>query len=489
MSDNNRRRFYGQKRTIYKRGPPKPTQPQQTKRNYEESFYFISGSAIEWIQAKRKLEGAFREADVWDLVDIPIGIVPIITLDVNGNPGPALLPEVMHTLPVPDYNIMVNQALQQFIDNIHQTYGDNIDLVNNSLSLSDLQKDAKILNLSIRRNEDLSKVDNYNMQLENTYNSRREQYEKSKEKFESKKAKCIGIFRKRIAPNALTIANGHLYAERFRQSWHCLNEFYKSTSAGREGRSAVIHLLQNEVWDGKDLQGHIDYMSCLHSQCVEYGTANTDDYKYECLSNSIIKSNNCPRSLREVINHFSISPVLYTYNQLLETLQMKASVLKLDQQTSMQKNRSNDRRTEGQERVNSAKRNNDSNKRTVTEYESRVNTSSVNYNDNNNNRNNYNDNNNNRNNNNNNNKYINKKDRSHLKCDHCKKTGHTKEQCWAIHACEICGEIGHPGYRCSQRNMDDEEVHTSFPSNKKLKGSHKEVALVENFTKKYPHKP
>jgi hypothetical protein len=37
--------------------------------------------------------------------------------------------------------------------------------------------------------------------------------------------------------------------------------------------------------------------------------------------------------------------------------------------------------------------------------------------------------------------------------------------------------------------MDDEEVHTSFPSNKKLKGSHKEVALVENFTKKYPHKP
>jgi hypothetical protein len=221
----------------------------------------------------------------------------------------------------------------------------------------------------------------------------------------------------------------------------------------------VIHLLQNEVWDGKDLQDHIDHMSSLHSQCVEYGTANTDDYKYECLTNSILRCSSCPKPFRDVITHFSISPTLYTYAQLLESLQTKASVVRLEQQKNAQRNKSE----KSTDRANSAKKgDNNSNKRTnneVYEEEVRVNSGSTNYS-------------------------TPKKGQASAICDHCKKPGHTKEQCWQLKACEICGELGHPAWKCSQGTEDG--VHTSSTSKKPK--ANREVQLVDNFNKKYPHK-
>jgi hypothetical protein len=63
-----------------------------TKKSQDEGYYFASGSSIDWIKAKRKLEGAFREADVWDLVYHP----PIPFQEaVPGVIPPPLLPVVL----------------------------------------------------------------------------------------------------------------------------------------------------------------------------------------------------------------------------------------------------------------------------------------------------------------------------------------------------------------------------------------------------------
>jgi hypothetical protein len=66
-------------------------------------------------------------------------------------------------------------------------------------------------------------------------------------------------------------------------------------------------------------------------------------------------------------------------------------------------------------------------------------------------------------------------------CEHCHKPGHTKDQCWQINPCELCGELGHPAWRCKSAK-EDGGVHnsTSSPSS--------EVKLKENFKKKYPTK-
>jgi hypothetical protein len=168
MSDRQRRRHYGHKKTIYTRGPPKTNDINSyaPKKINDENFYFYSGSAIDWILAKRKLEGAFREADVWDLVEIPDGMEPIITLDANGIAGPALMPEVTIPIPEPDYTVMVTHAAAHYITTINNNHNYNQTLINASPSLTDVQKEAKILNLQIKRNDEMLKITPYNNQLE-----------------------------------------------------------------------------------------------------------------------------------------------------------------------------------------------------------------------------------------------------------------------------------------------------------------------------------
>jgi ribosomal protein L37AE/L43A len=82
---------------------------------------------------------------------------------------------------------------------------------------------------------------------------------------------------------------------------------------------------------------------------------------------------------------------------------------------------------------------------------------------------------------------------SRIFCKNCHKPGHTKENCWLLKTCELCGKKGHVGRYCPDNENGTAEINAalnsvSIKNSKKDKVKGKEVNPQKSFRHKFPKK-
>jgi hypothetical protein len=428
----------------------------------DSDIYFNGGSSVDWFKAKKKLESALREGEVWELVEIPENMTP----DLNDE-----LPEVLFDKDEPSYHDIVEEKINAWNEALDQRLQIEVEEINETFrdKKDNLKVELYRIHAAIRAEK--SKEVQMRADYEKLFMSMKKQYEDEKEKYDNKIAKCMMIFRKRISTVGLIPVETLLRAHKFRNVWYQLNKFYQATNSGREGRSSVMSMVANIVWNGQNLHEHIDQMSALFSQCEDIGYPLNEDLRYEYLTKSITKSAKCPKQYIEVINQYNNMPQEITYQQLVDALQTKYNSLAIAKQLKSSIESAHHNQTNSSSNSANSNQNQKKKKRSEEgEYDSQTQAAKAE-----------------------------SSGKPRKVCSYCNKTGHTKDQCWLLKTCENCGVKGHIAQYCPELDDDDsEEVHATQQVNHKKKDNSRdksnkkeksqEVNPQNNFRNKYPSK-
>ena len=428
----------------------------------DSEMYFNGGSSVDWFKAKKKIEAAFREGEVWDLVEIPSTLIP----DEDGE-----YPEVKFELVEPNYNELVEDKMEAWVQKIDGRLAAEENDINNSFAPG-AARNAELFRARSNHRDAMTKEDERLGEYKREYMTLKKIYDKEKKEWDSKVAKCLSIFRKRINTVGLNPVEEQLRQYKFRNVWNKLNQFFQATNSGREGQSSIMKMAANIVWNGYNLYEHMEQMTALFSQCEDIGYPINEDLRYDYLTESITKSSKCPKPYLDLIHHYNNMPTKTSYQQLINALQMKYNSMSVAKQLKHSMETAHNHSSSSNVQVNTSSVDDGSKKKD-------------------------------NNNNNNSNNSVKHSDTVYVAgtgsdgstkvCSHCGKEGHVKSSCWLLKTCSICGKKGHISRYCPEnKNEEIEETYTaqkpSQDNKKQKKEKDKEVNPQSTFRNKYPTK-
>jgi len=241
-----------------------------------------------------------------------------------------------------------------------------------------------------------------------------------------------------------------LHERRFRQAWYQLNEFFSAANGGRESRSAMFDILANVTWNGRDFNGHVEYMTTLYDEVTEAGFPIDEEMKYEYLKKSILRS---PNKMFNSILEFADYADNHNYTTLLAKLQIRASADELNNHkdkkigTNLVNNFTNMNVSENPSNTVNNK------SVTVTNPDKNSNSAKL---------------------------FVlsrNNPNKDHI-CSLCGKKGHLEDKCFSIMTCEHCGMVGHPKFLCPTVKVPKRRSANTI----------QKVKFADTFDDKFPKK-
>jgi hypothetical protein len=315
---NGRGHYGGRFKGYQGRGKGAPLSLERPRENY----IFRDGSSLRWAIAKPKIQTEFLAAGVWDYVDCPAALFPVAP--VGG--GNLVFPEVALIQVEPTVLAMVTNRMVAYNAAIQGRFNQ----VQGIIALAGLPADEelkKIVDNELKLAEDESKRIQTQDRYQQEYELAHTAWLNHQEKDNAKASKCLSIFQKCIGPSSLAGVMNLLHERRFRQAWYQLNEFFSAANGGRESRSAMFDILANVTWNGRDFNGHVEYMTTLYDEVTEAGFPIDEEMKYEYLKKSILRS---PNKMFNSILEFADYADNHNYTTLLAKLQIRASADELN---------------------------------------------------------------------------------------------------------------------------------------------------------------
>lgn len=384
---------------------------------------FNSGSSIDFSRHRGSMVEKFQRDNCWDLVAYPDAVM---VADANGN-----FPDIVETAfnraePVID----VETEIQNQIVLIQQTHEVTIQQVQEIPGVNAAERRSVLLKAISDRNNAIAHVRNSRAEITRKQQAEWHSWNQDRETFQARKACAHKVFAESLGPAAKAVCQEYLELGRLRAAWVALNRYYHINQGGRTNAKRVTELLQRILYEkpaegGYKLERHID---CLNQLFKEYHTATghdmDDELKVQYLEDSFIKSS-C-HEFDEIFKYADHADEPVTYAQFLGRLQKRVSRILISDQADAFQERAN---SVMHQRLMEAAPVNDGQRHQALAV-------------------------------------VNDGRKNVMVCSVCKKPGHIARKCWSQMTCRNCNQLGHPAFRCPNRNGGGREQahHVSSPS-------------------------
>jgi len=253
---------------------------------------YTSGSTSEWVlKVKPDLDTEIRKENLMEYFSVPAGIVvaagiPIVekTFDepemveatwIQGKMDAALAIEtarsasweaaMMARFPINAVgagSVAANAA--NVIQRTNQRYDESLKVIDNR---------AKI---ELKRSD-----------FEREFHALKEAREKRKIQHEVNVAKCLKTVTARIGASILMRVDGLMRSNSWRQVYYDLNVMLTGTTGGHEHKEAILKILQNSVWNGKQFDDFITELNRVFQQVEAAGSPVNDELRQYHLRQAI----------------------------------------------------------------------------------------------------------------------------------------------------------------------------------------------------------
>ena len=394
------------------------------------STLFSDGNPRSFGLMRKKIEDRFYQNECLDL----------ITYDAATVANPPV--ETTFTLNEPtELDMVTNQIINNRASTILHWNAIGLLVTANApgISAADL---AKIQMQNAQKEvEALRSVDMTRTSLLSLFHSAHSNWLKLKDKHNSKLATCNKTFYNTFGSNVLSCVQDLLHENRFRAAWKYIVDKYAVNIGGQQNASNIMNELTTLCYDhSKGMTTHMNKVNNMFNQMETFGEPPiSENMKMAYLVGTIQRSSN--KHFQQVIDMHSI--MNWTYNELAQQLYKRESILLVSNNNN--NNHKDDYNMHHNESANSS---NDNKRKKYNKY---INKENIN----------------------NSNTDSNSKSSNDtaVTCGHCKRTGHSTDNCFHLHPCSNCGRFGHSPNVCYHKKKESNNSDIENQNNRQSTNS------------------
>jgi hypothetical protein len=413
---------------------------------------FNGGPGIDWLRARPEIINCFKGAGCWDYVNPWTDMEEIevesqgVSLYVLSEEDQNLVEEDF-TEPEPVKEELVDNLYQEYLTSIDEYERENSNRIMRYYRLAKRPpegqdeispEEKRKLTLEINKMENelekelLQKRQNKNvilMSLKKSYDDAWKTWNTKKSDHAEKVKSVIKVFTEKLGHGPLALIKLLLDKGKFKSAWYRLNKYYLSEMGAGGSRAGLFLGLESLVFNER--QGLETLMKNLELLFAHTKYSDDDELKIHYLTQSIRRGGF--KGFDQTISSLEVKKVK-SFAEFADALKIRYDTIMRENRTTSRNNNEMDKMYNVTHGQNDDNNNNNNNNKRPRDGSNR---------------------------NNNNKKY-----KFAGTCNNCGKKGHKAEDCWELNKCEICGQLGHPGWKCPQNTERIHHINVSQSSYK-----------------------
>jgi hypothetical protein len=398
-------------------------------------YIFNGGSSVDWQISKARILDEFRKEECLDYVLIPAGQVPGEEDNLDW------IQEKLFLEVEPTFN--AEDRRDEYLETSTDLYNEVLANIQGS-GCTEAEKASERLKARNAKSDRESKIVEKVGEFERTFQSAHSAWTTKKNLHDKRVASVTKVFLTTLGPTTMAyIRRGGIFeGNRFRLCWRLLCDLYAVTS--NKSKTILLELIQNAVYDNRNIAEHVEYMDGLMVQCEATDIAITPELRGQFLINSV-KRANVTRYDHALEYHEEANT---SWEQVFSRLQEIDSQFEIDEARKRQNgvgrisNLVNSVSVDAT--VNNVGKGKAAKGRGAPHAGSKLR-------------------------------------RPDLKCGSCGREGHTDDKCFKNMTCGKCGMKGHANFQCPQGKVAPKAAKVSFAETASEK-----VQLTRAFSNKIP---